>query len=273
LDGYTTPINLSPLIYKHILQYPFNFNDIKTIEPDVYESFIKLFDSTINVEELDLNFTTDEKIFDSTTNIELIPSGKDIMLNSTNITDYINAQTKYRLFYRTQKQIAALLKGFYELIPLDIIIPLDYNELKLLMHGIKTYDINDWKLNTLYQGEFSNLNNVEQITNFFNQDNNNYKCIKWFWEIIENFDNDKKQKFIQFVSGSSSIPIECFGKLKGSDGKICKFTINGDSQITTFPRTHTCFNRIDLPIYKNKEDMQKYLIIALDVESIGFGIE
>ena len=27
LDGYTTPINLCPLIYKHILQYPFNFND------------------------------------------------------------------------------------------------------------------------------------------------------------------------------------------------------------------------------------------------------
>lgn len=266
-DGYTTPINLSPLIYKHILQYPVNFNDLKIIEPDVYKSFIKLVEME-NIEELELlelNFTLDEKIFDTIENIELVPNGKNILLDQTNIFDYINAQTKYRVFYRTHKQLEALLKGFYEIVPLNIITLLDYDELKLWMHGTKTYDIDDWKKNTLYKGEFENVNsnNITESTN----------CVKWFWELVENYDNKKKEQLVQFITGSTSIPTEGFSKLKSTDGKICKFTINGDSQIKTFPRTHTCFNRIDLPIYKTKEEMIKYFDIALDVESVGFGTE
>lgn len=40
--------------------------------------------------------------------------------------------------------------------------------------------------------------------------------------------------------------------LQGNDGNIRKFTIYGDKNVKVFPRAHTCFNRIDMPIYKSK---------------------
>ena len=36
----------------------------------------------------------------------------------------------------------------------------------------------------------------------------------------------------------------------GNDGNIRMFTLHGDKNVKVFPRAHTCFNRIDMPIYK-----------------------
>jgi hypothetical protein len=43
-----------------------------------------------------------------------------------------------------------------------------------------------------------------------------------------------------------------FPRPQGNDGNIRKFTIYGDKNVKVFPRAHTCFNRIDMPIYKSK---------------------
>lgn len=39
------------------------------------------------------------------------------------------------------------------------------------------------------------------------------------------------------------------------------------------PRSHTCFNRIDLPMYSNKKELEEYLTMAINMECTGFGIE
>jgi len=39
------------------------------------------------------------------------------------------------------------------------------------------------------------------------------------------------------------------------------------------PRAHTCFNRLDLPKYPNKADMQVAINYIADNEIIGFGME
>lgn len=38
-------------------------------------------------------------------------------------------------------------------------------------------------------------------------------------------------------------------------------------------RSHTCFNRIDLPMYSNKKELEEYLTMAINMECTGFGIE
>ena len=44
--------------------------------------------------------------------------------------------------------------------------------------------------------------------------------------------------------------------------------------------THICWpcslarrSRIDLPLYKNREDLHKFLTIAIQMEATGFGLE
>jgi hypothetical protein len=43
--------------------------------------------------------------------------------------------------------------------------------------------------------------------------------------------------------------------------------------VSTYPRSHTCFNRIDLPVYKKKEDMETYLSLVINMEVTGFTME
>lgn len=84
---------------------------------------------------------------------------------------------------------------------------------------------------------------------------------------------EQKAKLLQFVTGTSGVPVQGFGYLQGNDNNIRRFTIHGDKNVKVFPRAHTCFNRIDMPIYKTKAEMQKYLTMAISMESTGFDIE
>lgn len=84
---------------------------------------------------------------------------------------------------------------------------------------------------------------------------------------------EQKAKLLQFVTGTAGVPVAGFAALQGVDGNTRTFTIHGDKNVKVFPRAHTCFNRIDCPIYKNKADMKKYFIMAIAMESTGFGIE
>jgi len=119
--------------------------------------------------------------------------------------------------------------------------------------------MDDWIRNTEYTGEFLN--------------NPSHKVVTWFWDVVRTFEQEQKAKLLQFVTGTSGVPIQGFGYLQGNDGNVRKFTLHGDKNVKVFPRAHTCFNRIDMPIYKTKAEIQKYLTMAISMESTGFGIE
>lgn len=50
------------------------------------------------------------------------------------------------------------------------------------------------------------------------------KPVQLFWEALHEFDNSERAEFIQFVTGSSKVPVEGFKGLRGQNG-IQKFTI------------------------------------------------
>ena len=59
---------------------------------------------------------------------------------------------------------------------------------------------------------------------------------------------------------------------QGSDGNVKYFTLQPIAlSVSTFPRAHTCFNRIELPRYESRADCEKYFRLALELESVGFG--
>eukprot|EP00979_Chaetoceros_neogracilis_P011162 scaffold2713_cov253-Chaetoceros_neogracile.AAC.1 len=73
-----------------------------------------------------------------------------------------------------------------------------------------------------------------------------------------------RARLLQFVTGTSGVPSRGFSVLQGSDGHIKLFTLNGiDMKGSAYPRSHTCFNRLDLPMYKSKSDLREKLKIAI----------
>jgi hypothetical protein len=77
-----------------------------------------------------------------------------------------------------------------------------------------------------------------------------------------------------FSMGTYRLPVEGFKTLKTMRGDTAHFTLQpvDFEQSSPYPRAHTCFNRIDLPVYTTKEEMQHFLFTALNY-SVGFGLE
>ena len=130
------------------------------------------------------------------------------------------------------------------------------------MCGLPTLDIDDWMENTLYTG-------------YFERKGEHAITCQWFWGVVrEEFDQEKRARLLQFVTGTSGVPSRGFSVLQGNDGSIKPFTINGiKKEISLYPRSHTCFNRIDLPIYSSKEELSEKLKVAVSTSATGFDIE
>lgn len=85
---------------------------------------------------------------------------------------------------------------------------------------------------------------------------------------MQTWDSEKKARLLQFVTGTSRIPVNGFKDLQGSDGPR-KFTIEKAGEGEQLPKSHTCFNRLDLPPYRSLDVLDKKLTLAIE-ETIGF---
>lgn len=121
------------------------------------------------------------------------------------------------------------------------------------MSGMPTIDLKDLKENTDYAGYQPN---DPQII--------------WYWEILEEYSSEELAHLIQFITGTSKIPLEGFSQIQGMNG-VQKISIHKDCHINQLPRSHTCFNQLDLPAYENKEVMREKMRVAITWGSAGFG--
>jgi len=250
-------------LYKHMLGWPVMFDDLELIDEEYYQNLKKMLQySEDELEMLCLDFTSTHSNMGAVEVVELIEGGKDIEVTKDNLPEYMECCLKYRMMGRVRLQLTELLLGFFDIIPEPLLTVFDFQELELLMCGLPNIDMDDWKNNTLYTGEYDGT---------FGRSN---PCT-WFWEVVEDhFDNELRARLLQFVTGTSGVPSRGFSVLQGNDGNIRKFTIHGVRLETClYPRAHTCFNRIDLPLYKTKKDLLEKLKLAVQMEATGFGIE
>uniref|UniRef100_A0A6U3VGG6 HECT-type E3 ubiquitin transferase n=1 Tax=Ditylum brightwellii TaxID=49249 RepID=A0A6U3VGG6_9STRA len=248
-------------LYKHILGWPITFAELEAVDQEFYNSLVSLVDME-DVSMLCLDFTITEETLGTKKNIELIPNGENVEVTNDNLPEYLEANLKYRLMDRIRPQLTELLLGFFDVIPEPLLSIFDFQELELLMCGMPEIDLDDWEANTVYSGLFQDNGGDDPV------------C-RWFWEVVrENFDQETRARLLQFVTGTAGVPSRGFSVLQGNDGNIRKFSIHGvDASQYPFPRSHTCFNRIDLPDYKSKEELHERLKIAVSTSATGFDME
>lgn len=248
-------------MYKHILGWPITFDDLELADEEYYKS-LKQLTEIDDVSLMCLDFTVTEETLGVKKEIELIPGGSDVEVTNENLPEYLEANLKYRMLDRIKPQLTELLLGFFDVIPEPLLTVFDFQELELLTCGLPEIDLDDWTRNTLYSGSFQRAGGKHQV------------C-RWFWQVVrEEFDRETQARLLQFVTGTSGVPSRGFSVLQGSDGNIRKFTIHGVEPGTLlYPRAHTCFNRIDLPLYKSKHDLHEKLKLAVTMLATGFDIE
>lgn len=251
-------------VYKHLLGWPVAFKDIESLDEEYYNNLKQLHqlaDSGQDLSTLYLDFSTTQEIMGTKEEIELVEGGKDLEVTNDNIPEYLEACLKNRMLDRVKLQLNELLLGFYDVIPEPLLTVFDFQELELLMCGLPVIDLEDWRCHTEYSGDYEHVGA-------------DYPTCLWFWDVVEEFDQEMKARLLQFVTGTSGVPSRGFGVLQGNDGNIRKFTIHGVSvHVCLYPRAHTCFNRIDLPTYETKDELREKLKLAVTMVATGFDIE
>ncbi|KAF2759773.1 putative E3 ubiquitin-protein ligase hula [Pseudovirgaria hyperparasitica] len=239
--------------YKMILRKKVNLHDMEGVDAEFHKNLMWTLDNDIEG-IVELTFSTDDERFGETTTIDLKPGGRDIEVTNENKREYIDLITEWRIQQRVEEQFQAFVTGFNELIPPDLVNVFDERELELLIGGIADIDVEDWKKHTDYRGYTEND-----------------EVIKNFWQCIRSWDSEQKSRLLQFATGTSRIPVNGFKDLQGSDGPR-RFTIEKAGEANQLPKSHTCFNRLDLPAYKTFEALNQKLTIAVE-ETVGFGQE
>jgi len=83
--------------------------------------------------------------------VELCEGGKDKVVNDDNKFDYVQLLTRFKLYKNVETQVDAFKRGFYSIIPKQIVKIFDNRELELLISGLQFIDIDDLRENTGYQ--------------------------------------------------------------------------------------------------------------------------
>lgn len=203
-----------------------------------------------------MNFT----LMDQGKTVELKPDGENIPLTNENKEEYIKLVIDYYTSMRVPNQTYAFVSSFLAVIPYDYLSVFTLDEVEQVLFGQVEIDIEDWKSNTFYKGKYS--------------ENPNHHAVKWFWEILSQLSNEEKRKFLQFCTGSRSLPIEGFKGLRGQKKQPCKFSIESVSlRKSQFLRAHTCFNSLELPLYNSKDNVRKGIDFVLNQKEFHFGLE
>lgn len=134
------------------------------------------------------------------------------------------------------------MEGFYDIIPKRLISIFNEQELELLISGLPNIDIEDLRTNTEYHKyQATSIQVKKKIEVIFGNFFKHYFFIQiqWFWRALRSFDQAERAKFLQFVTGTSKVPLQGFGSLEGMNG-IQKFQIHRDDRSTDrLPSAHT----------------------------------
>ncbi|XP_069376807.1 E3 ubiquitin-protein ligase HECW2 isoform X1 [Paralichthys olivaceus] len=240
--------------YKGLLRIPCDLSDLEYLDEEFHQSLQWTKDNDIE-DILELTFTVNEEVFGQITERELKPGGANIPVSEKNKKEYIERMVKWRIERGVVQQTESLVRGFYEVVDARLVSVFDARELELVIAGTAEIDLSDWRNNTEYRGGY----------------HDNHIVIRWFWAAVERFNNEQRLRLLQFVTGTSSIPYEGFASLRGSNGPR-RFCVEKWGKVTSLPRAHTCFNRLDLPPYPSFSMLFEKMLTAVE-ETSTFGLE
>ena len=258
LENLTVNTCFNKYIYKIILDEKIEFKELIFIDQSLYHSLEKMKEME-NIDDLEIFFNIEYK--DSKGEIiseDLITNGKNIKVKKQNIDFYIEQRIN-NMIWKNRILLNEIKKGLFSIIPENLIKIFTAEQFELLLNGTPFIDVEDWRVNTTYNGYFTND-----------------KIIMDFWDIIIELPQDKLARLLQFCTGSSRVPIGGFRSLesnRGNKSPFCITKVEYENNGQNFIRAHTCFNRLNLPNFPTKEELQNGIDYILENEILGFGID
>ena len=253
-------LKINRVLFKSILKRPILLEDIKYFNLDLYQKLKIINDNKVlgnkQLESIRFvwNYIDQNNLVQEA---ELVPGGRNIFLNDSNKMVFIDKIIYFEAIRPFEDQIKYTQKGLYSLVGKEVEGIFSVEELNFLISGQDNIDLNDWKENTIYKGQY----------------NENHPLIRLFWEKIGRMNKNEIIKFLEFSTGTGSVPIDGFGSLKGVGGRVQKFTIepytnyasdNPDQYTFHKIEAKRVYNTIMLPQYRNAQELEQAINIILN---------
>ena len=267
LDNITVNICFNKLIYKMILQEEITLNDLVFIDNPLYNSLKNLKESHLfdnpkknedSIKDLELYYSLEMKdTYNHMHLLELEEKGREKRV--FNLEDFIQKRINFMIGIY-EPFIEIIRKTIYSYFPKDVITNFTADEFELILNGRPFIDIEEWKIYTEYRTPY----------------NANHYIIIWFWELVSKLSQEELSNLLLFSTGSGRVPLGGFAALESNRGNIAKYTIESIPYVKgckNFMKAHTCFNRLDIPLYVKKEELEESLKFVTNTKILGFGIE
>ncbi|KOS46401.1 hypothetical protein ACN38_g2635 [Penicillium nordicum] len=156
------------------------------------------------------------------------------------------------IFWLTDKsirpQFEAFQRGFNTCLDRSALSIFSPEALKTVVEGIQSIDVEELENHTRYEGGFGP----------------DHRVIRDFWDIIQQYPNEKRAQLLEFVTASDRVPVN------GISSIMFVIQKNGVGDLR-LPTSLTCFGRLLLPEYSSREALAQKLDKALE-NAQGFGV-
>ena len=202
--------NFNNFFLNNILDIENSFIELKKLDPEYFKNLVNLKNYEGDIEnDFGLNFTIDEEDNGKTKTIELVENGRNINVNQNNKLFYIRRVARYKLTDCINEHCEKFKNGILKVIDEEALKMFTSDEMRQLITGFdKEIDINDMKLNTEYRKIYIFLFLLIKFIERFNFSNEeDRKGVDDFWEIVNEFDSNEKEKLLFFVTSLKRPPI------------------------------------------------------------------
>jgi transcription elongation factor Elf1 len=266
-DNITVNICFNKLIYKMILQEKITYDDLVFIDSPLYSSLKNLKETHLfdnpkenesTIKDLELYYSLEMKDnYNHMHSLELQPNGRKTPL--LDLDDFIKKRIDF-MIGMYEPFIKIIRETIFNFIPKEAITAFTSDEFELILNGRPFIDVEEWKIFTEYKEPY----------------NANHYIILWFWEIVTELSQKELSNLLLFSTGSGRVPLGGFEVLESNRGNIARFTIESTTYVKgckNFIKAHTCFNRLDIPLFEKKEELVEALKFITNTEILGFGID
>jgi hypothetical protein len=250
-DGILVEPRFAKFFLNKLLGHYPSFDDLHSLDPELYRhlTFLKKYEGEIA--DLCLTFEVASNAYGQSSSQELIPGGANIDVSNSNLIRYLHHVADYKLNRQIAQQSAAFLEGFRDLIPLKWLRMFSPQELHNLISGSsQTVDLVDLKRNMTYAGGY----------------HESQPCMHWFWEVLEEFNDEQRGNFLKFVTSCSRQPLLGFRQL---NPPFCIQAVRVESDSERLPSASTCMNLLKLPTFSCKEALREKLLYSIS-SNAGF---
>ncbi|XP_043283698.1 E3 ubiquitin-protein ligase UBR5 isoform X2 [Venturia canescens] len=258
LQNELCPIFLNRHVIKYILGRPIRFHDLAFFDSVIYESLRQLVvdaetkDSNSLFSALDLTFSIDLCPEEGGGSIELVPNGREIEVNGTNVYDYVRKYAEVRMIKVQEKALEAMREGVFDVLPEGALDGLTSEDLRLLLNGVGDINVSVLISYTSFNDESGE--STERL----------FKFKRWLWSIVEKMSHVERQDLVYFWTGSPALPAS-------EDGFQPMPTVTiRPADDAHLPTANTCISRLYVPLYSSRNVLRHKLLLAIKTKNFGF---